>query len=1527
MSKVRLERVPVKVANLGWLGFDHMHLAIQTDELSDVQDRWWVMEGLRDDGGDITRLGVLGWDGTTTLSEANDGKTGDNLIAEIGTPAFRGSNIIPMGGFEFEKWFQMAEYASDFEAQQYPYIAYGGHFSATATINSSSVIASLLFHVDVNVAEYFPTTIRISPGWNTLLGTTDDDVLELKWQFKSIYGGEGNDELKGQSGNLLPERLYGGKGDDTFIATSGINYYNGGEFGLDYVNDGIDTVSYVDIGVVTVNINRGASEHNEPDYYVFHTSGIDQFYSIESVAWSSSSDHVIFGPGIDAVPDNLKLKLGDQSSLDTGDHVDFSQSDVGLIVNADDNGDTVVQASTMSGSSLGIWLEGVEWISGSAADDKIYAAPTLHGVDAGAGDDLIDARLALPFEYSSPRVYDIEISGGEGSDTIVGSSGDTIVSGGAGADRFIVSALSSPDDDAITFTIEDADADDRVFVPYDFFNMSGGDFEGSALFPLLGAISITPGQHDFEDLPDVSNGGLGEFFEFQWQLQHDRHTGSDETQGVIAFTGAIHYNRDGADLLIHIYSGVRELVEDVGNDEEPWLHYVNSYDDLTETIVRVIDFQEGDLGIQFHDRGASSVVNVNTDHGTYNVFSFANWDAAVTAITNGGAMSEPIPDRPVAPAYELNEEAPPASEIPIVLGTGGDDQLAALEASRLSGEAGDDTLDGSGGDDVLDGGTGSDSMSGGGGDDVYYADSATDVVFESAGGGLDRVIASVSYAIAENVEELILDGDAVTATGNDGNNVLRGNDNANLLVGLGGRDTLIGGAGNDTLEGGAGADRYIVSPEGGDDVIRDAGAAGELDVLALDGYRPEDVTLFRLLSAPGDLVLALSDGAQVRIADFEAENEGIDRIDFISGEKWLRQDITLLASTAPVLDRVAPFARDDIGFLAASGVVEIPVQDLLANDRPGEGGPVSVVAVSDVSGNAAVSLLANGNLLLTTAEGSTGTVSFVYTIEDAFGVRSTAEVSIDLIANFAPVANAALDPVEISAGAAWSYVLPTGLFTDADGDRLLLSAALGDGSPLPDWLAFDAATGTLSGTPPSSLAGTLEIAVTASDRLAAVDASLFVTVGGGNHAPVAVDDAASTQQYVPIVIAAASLLQNDTDADLDPLSITAVGGAQYGSAVLDGDGNVLFTPEVGFIGQASFRYTVSDGKGGENTGDVLVDVAAPPQGVTLTGNGFANTLTGTHGNDSIEGRGGGDHMSGLAGDDVFKIVGNDGYDVFDGGYGFDIILGSSGNDVIGLASGSASLIGIEAIDGGEGTDTIRLSAGNDLLDLSGIAVTRIEVIIGAGGADVIIGSAGNDTINGGGAGDTLHGGDGDDTFLVVGSNGNDAIYGGAGFDRILGGAGNDTFRFASVSGNLDGVEVIDGGAGLNQIVLSATADHLDLSGIQLTGIALINGAGGNDTLVASRSDDVLRGGAGADIFVFRHGTGHDAIVDFTLGSTSNPTVDVVDLSEFAFASFEALLAAASQQGADTLITIDADTSVRLTGVAMTALQGDDFRLI
>lgn len=89
-----------------------------------------------------------------------------------------------------------------------------------------------------------------------------------------------------------------------------------------------------------------------------------------------------------------------------------------------------------------------------------------------------------------------------------------------------------------------------------------------------------------------------------------------------------------------------------------------------------------------------------------------------------------------------------------------------------------------------------------------------------------------------------------------------------------------------------------------------------------------------------------------------------------------------------------------------------------------------------------------------------------------------------------------------------------------------------------------------------------------------------------NKAPETVADTAVTAQGTGVTI---NVLTNDTDTNGDVLTITSVSKPQFGTATIDGQ-TVSYTPNANFVGNDSFSYFISDGKGGTAAGSVTIIV-------------------------------------------------------------------------------------------------------------------------------------------------------------------------------------------------------------------------------------------------------------------------------------------------------------------------------------------------
>ena len=163
--------------------------------------------------------------------------------------------------------------------------------------------------------------------------------------------------------------------------------------------------------------------------------------------------------------------------------------------------------------------------------------------------------------------------------------------------------------------------------------------------------------------------------------------------------------------------------------------------------------------------------------------------------------------------------------------------------------------------------------------------------------------------------------------------------------------------------------------------------------------------------------------------------------------------------------------------------------------------------------------------------------------------------------------------------------------SDLDGDPLAITSVGAASSG-----TVSLAGTTITYTPATGFTGTATFTYTVSDGTLTDTATVTVTIG--NHPPVAVDDAVTTPEDTAATILAATLAGNDTDADGQALSVTAVANPTNGTVVLSGT-TITFTPTANFAGGAGFDYTVSDGVA-TDTGHVTVTVSAVNDPPTAT---------------------------------------------------------------------------------------------------------------------------------------------------------------------------------------------------------------------------------------------------------------------------------------------------------------------------------------
>lgn len=536
----------------------------------------------------------------------------------------------------------------------------------------------------------------------------------------------------------------------------------------------------------------------------------------------------------------------------------------------------------------------------------------------------------------------------------------------------------------------------------------------------------------------------------------------------------------------------------------------------------------------------------------------------------------------------------------------------------------------------------------------------------------------------------------------------------------------------------------------------------------------------------------------------------------------------------------APVANDDEDTTDEDTSITV---DLIGNDTDPDGDTLEVINATVPADQGTLIDNGDGTVTFTPADDFNGEATISYEISDGNGGTDTGVHTV----NVTPVDDA---PVTEDDTATTPEDTPVTIDvldndTDPDGQPLTIS----DASVPADQGTVEIVGNELVFTPADDFNGEATITYTAQDPDGnETPGTVTVDVTPVNDDPVAVDDVASVPFEEPVII---DVLDNDTDVDGDTLEVLGVPTADHGTVAVNPDGTLLYTPDAGYDGPDTITYTVSDGNGGTDIGEVAITVEASP---------LDGIVQGTDGDDLIDVTYTDDPQGDMidAGDAILPtevgdddiILAGDGNDTIEAGLGDDEAYGEDGDDTI---NGDA---GDDYLSGGEGDDTLYGGEGDDTLD-AGQGSDRLygedgdDVLLGGPGTDLLDGGAGDDTMIGGSANDTIVGGDGSDT--AYGNDGNDVIdtsgpnssgvnaspdigYPGLypadtdpndDIDSVWGGAGDDTISTG------DDADYIDGGTGDDMIDGGIDDDTID-------------GGDGNDTIIGGEGNDTIDAGAGDD---------------------------------------------------------------------------------
>ncbi|MHA2688469.1 Ig-like domain-containing protein, partial [Vibrio harveyi] len=359
-----------------------------------------------------------------------------------------------------------------------------------------------------------------------------------------------------------------------------------------------------------------------------------------------------------------------------------------------------------------------------------------------------------------------------------------------------------------------------------------------------------------------------------------------------------------------------------------------------------------------------------------------------------------------------------------------------------------------------------------------------------------------------------------------------------------------------------------------DTVSTDEDTAVTIDVLANDSDPENDTLTITSASVPAEQgTVTIVDG---KLVFTPAENfNGDATISYTISDGQLTDDATVAVTVNPVND--APVAVNDTVATDEDTAVTI---DVLANDSDPENDTLTITAASVPAEQGTVAIV-DGKLVFTPAENFNGDATISYTISDGqLTDDATVAVTVNPV-NDAPVA--VDDTVTTDEDTAVTIdVLAND--SDPENDTLTITAA----SVPAEQGTVTIVDGKLVFTPAENFNGDATISYTISDGQLTDDATVAVTVNPVNDAPVAVNDAVSTDEDTAVTI---DVLANDSDPENDTLTITAASVPAEQGTVAIVDGKLVFTPAENFNGDATISYTISDG---QLTDDATVAVAVNP---------------------------------------------------------------------------------------------------------------------------------------------------------------------------------------------------------------------------------------------------------------------------------------------------------------------------------------------
>ena len=280
-------------------------------------------------------------------------------------------------------------------------------------------------------------------------------------------------------------------------------------------------------------------------------------------------------------------------------------------------------------------------------------------------------------------------------------------------------------------------------------------------------------------------------------------------------------------------------------------------------------------------------------------------------------------------------------------------------------------------------------------------------------------------------------------------------------------------------------------------------------------------------------------------------------------------------TTGSVTVRVAnavPVARADAAAALKGKHVDL---DVLVNDTDANPGQTLTVSSVGTPGHGTATVV-GGRIRYTPAAGWTGQDTFTYEVSDGAGGTAKSAVTVTVTDG---------DPVALPDTRTTPYrhaiTVPV-LTNDFDPGKSLTVTGVG----MPDHGTATVSGRTVVYTPPAGFSGAATFSYTATDAAGNnTTATVTVTVGAP---PVMPDRAVAAKPGTALIVKLPA-----TDKSGRAVRVLSVGKPKHGTAVMNADGTVTYTPADGFAGVDSFPYTVVDADGNLAAASVQVTVAGP----------------------------------------------------------------------------------------------------------------------------------------------------------------------------------------------------------------------------------------------------------------------------------------------------------------------------------------------